>query len=292
MAAMNDGADRLHAIDLVWLEMQGDGPPIAIGTIAVAQGDAPTDDELLSMVADRLDRMPRLHQHLTDLGIGLRRPEWVEDQGVDLAAHLHRLDASAAGVISGLDAAVSHIMEQRLPPDQPLWDMWVVEGLEDRWALVWRVHHTIADGVGALILLGHGFDREPDGGQTLADAILAGPVPRAAEGDETPRPEVVTGTGPHPLTRAADLGHDLGHALGALRGAVPHVIPAASALIPRPPSPLAGPVGPRRVWVSVDIPLTQVKSTGRCPRGDRQRRRAGVRHRGIPGPAGPSWGAR
>ena len=58
----------------------------------------------------------------------------------------------------GLDAAVGHIMEQPLPPDQPLWDMWVVDGLEDRWALVWRVHHTIADGVGTLILLGHGFD--------------------------------------------------------------------------------------------------------------------------------------
>ena len=51
---MTDGADRLHALDLVWLEMQGDGPPIAIGTVAVAVGPAPPDDELLAMVAQRL----------------------------------------------------------------------------------------------------------------------------------------------------------------------------------------------------------------------------------------------
>jgi len=46
--------------------------------------------------------------------------------------------------------------------------------------------------------------------------------------------------------------------------AVPHAIPAVSALIPRPPSQLAGPVGTSRVWVSVDIPLAEVKSTGRA----------------------------
>ena len=47
-------------------------------------------------------------------------------------------------------------------------------------------------------------------------------------------------------------------------GPFPIVIPAATALIPRPPSRLAGPVGPGRVWVSVDIPLAEVKSTGRA----------------------------
>ena len=264
MTSMNDGADRLHAIDLVWLEMQGDGPPIAIGTVAVATGDSPSDDELLVMVADRLERMPRLHQDLTDLGIGLRRPEWVEAQGMDLAAHLHRLDASAAGAIGGLDAAVSQIMEQSLPPDQPLWDMWVVEGLEDRWALVWRVSHTIADGVGALILLGHGFDLQPDGGQTLADAILAVPAPRAAERVEAASPGTATSPRGSAGSVINHVGHDLGHALDALRGSVPHLLPAATALVPRPPSRLAGPVGTGRVWVSVDIPLAEVKSTGKA----------------------------
>ena len=248
---MADGADRLHALDLVWLEMQGEGPPIAIGTVAVAEGPAPPDDELLAMVAQRLDRMPRLHQDLDARGIGLRRPVWVESAHADLAGHLHHVDASTPGNQPGLDAAVGHVMEQPLPPDLPLWDMWVVDGLGDRWALVWRVHHTIADGVGTLILLGHGFDVEPDGGQTLADALLAA---QAAP----------TVTVANPTALASDIAHTLGHALDSVRGAVPHVIPAATALVPRPPGPLAGPVGPGRVWVSVDIALREVKSTGRA----------------------------
>jgi WS/DGAT/MGAT family acyltransferase len=255
---MPDGRGRLHAIDLVWLEMQGDGPPIAIGTIAVAEGSAPSDSEVLAMVADRVDRMPRLHQGLTDPGVGLRRPGWVEAEDLNLAAHLHRVDASASGALPGLDAAVGHIMEHALPADQPLWDMWVVEGLEDRWALVWRVHHTIADGVGALILLGHGFDLEPGGGRTLADAILAGPEPEPPASDEVDAPRA------NPVALANEVGRSLGHALGALRGAAPHVIPAVTALIPRPPSPLAGRVGRRRVWVSVDLPLAEIRSTGRA----------------------------
>ncbi|MCU0262705.1 MAG: wax ester/triacylglycerol synthase family O-acyltransferase [Candidatus Nanopelagicales bacterium] len=255
---MADAGDRLHAIDLVWLEMQGDGPPIAIGTVALAEGAAPTDDEVLGMVAGRLDRMPRLHQNLTEPGVGLRRPEWVEAQDVDLAAHLHRIDASASGGHVGLDAAVSHIMEQPLPAGEPLWDLWVVDGLEDRWALVWRVHHTIADGLGAMLMLGHGFDCESDGGLTLADAILTA---QSAPAQTVVQPAT---SAPKPVALASEVGHRLGHVLDALRGAVPHVIPAVTAVVPHPPGPLTGVVGPGRVWVSVDIPLPEVKATGRA----------------------------
>ena len=59
--------------------------------------------------------MKTLDQDLTDLGVGLRRPEWVEAENLDLTAHLHRVDASLRGAHQGLDAAVAHIMEQALP---------------------------------------------------------------------------------------------------------------------------------------------------------------------------------
>ena len=91
------------------------------------------------------------------------------------------------------------------------------------------------------------------------------PAPRAAERVDAAHAGAACGSPrTSPGSVINDVGHDLGHALGALRGSVPHVIPAVTALIPRPPSRLAGPVGPRRVWVSVDIPLAEVKSTGRA----------------------------
>jgi WS/DGAT/MGAT family acyltransferase len=275
---MADVGDRLHAIDLVWLQMQGDGPPIAIGTVALAEGPTPADSEVLDMLAGRLGRMPRLHQELAESGVGLRRPEWVEAPAVDLPAHLHRIDASTFAADGRVDAAVSHIMEQLLPAGQPLWDVWVVDGLGDRWALVWRVHHTIADGLGAMLMLGHGFDCAPDGGMTLAEAILAAQSggagrgrpggPGGSGGPEAPAEPVGAASPasslPNPVALASDVGHRLGHVLDVLRGAAPHVIPAMTAVVPHPPGPLTGSVGTGRVWVSVDIPLLELKRTGRA----------------------------
>ncbi len=261
MAPMAEAADRLHAIDTLWLEMEGDGPPIAIGTVAVCAGPVPGDDELHRMLADRIERMPRLHQGLSDQGSGLRRPVWVEAPGWELADHVHHLDAAPSGAHPGLDSAVSHIMAQPLLVDRPLWDMWVVDGLEGglagRWALVWRVHHTVVDGVGALALLGHGFDVAPSGGQSLAEAVLTA---RTRSPAQSPSP---TTPGHEPGLRGG-LAAGLGHALGALRDAAPHLVPAAGALMPHPPSPLAGRVGDGRMWSSVDVPLADVKVVGRA----------------------------
>ncbi len=258
---MSDATDRLHAIDLAWLELQGDGPPIAIGTVAVVDGPAPSDDEVLAMLADRLDRMPRLHQELTTRGVGVRRPVWVESPGLELRRHLHRVEASGT---RGLDAAVAHVMEQPLPLERPLWDVWIVDGMADRWALVWRVHHTIADGLGTLLLLGHAFDLAPGSASTLADGLLADTRGPAAPEPAAPEPAAPEPAAPEPAVAPGLPAVDVRRLLGALRSAVPQLVPAVSDLRPRPPSSLTGPVGSRRVWVSIDIPLAPVKAAGRA----------------------------
>ena len=240
---------RLHALDLAWLEMEGDGPPIAIGTVAVADGPAPTDAQVHALLAERLPRMPALHQQVASTGVGIRRPALRGAQGVpDLPGHVHRLDAAEwPDSPRPLDLAVASIMQVRLPRDRPLWDAWIVAGLpEGRWALVWRVHHSISDGIGALLLLGHGFDLAPGGGQTLAEAAIAGSRSRAT-------------------ARGERAGHasPLERGLGTLRSAAAHVGPALASLVPHAPSRLTAPVGDRRAWASVEVPLTQVKAIGR-----------------------------
>jgi diacylglycerol O-acyltransferase len=277
---MADGG-RLRALDLAWLEMEGDGPPIAIGTVAVAEGPPPSPQELVAMIADRAPRMARLHQAVAPTGLGVRRPPWVALEEPDLAAHVHERSA-ADPAHRGLDGAVGWIMQQRLNRGLPLWDAWIVTGLDPehtgrgalpgagRWALVWRVHHSIADGVGALLLLGHGFDVERGGGVTLAERVLElqsrspvadhpdrdGAAPSAGPWAGIPGPL----SGPHiPVVHVPGLSHavDLaGQAIGHLAAAVP-------ALVPQPPGPLTGPVGDGRTWVSQDVPLDRVKQVRR-----------------------------
>lgn len=252
---MDGTHDRLHALDVAWLEMEGDGPPIAIGTASVADGPPPDDGELLDLLADRLPRMPRLHQRLASSASGLRRPVWTESEDLDLGQHLHRVRAADSGR-GGLDRVVGGIMESHLDRARPMWDLWVVEGLADgRWALVWRVHHSMADGLGALTLLGHGFDVAPDGGATLADAVLVAGREAAAARSERPDP---------PVGRGGLLGRVAGSLGSTLTTTVPHLGTALGSVIPQPPSRLTGPVGPRRAWASVDVPLAEVKTVGRA----------------------------
>jgi diacylglycerol O-acyltransferase len=240
---------RLHALDLAWLEMQGDGPPIAIGTVALTDGPPPSEAELAALLADRLPRMPALHQQVDSHGHGIRRPTLRWAAGLpDLPGHIHRLAAGqGASLHPPLDGAVARIMEARLPGDRPMWDAWIVDGLPgDRWALVWRVHHSISDGIGALLLLGHGFDLSADGtGPTLADAVT-----RRATSAAAPR------EGPAPSSPR--------RALHALRSVAAHGAPAVASLVPHSPGPLTAAVGHSRAWASVEVPLGGVKEAGRA----------------------------
>ena len=265
---MTAGPDRLHALDTLWAEMQDDGPPIAIGTAAVGSGGAPTRAEVQALVDSRLDRMPRLAQEPNGGPWAARRPEWVDSPRFALERHLHRLDAPPAAAPGRperwWEVAVGRVMEQPLPADQPLWDLGVVPGPHRQWVLVWRVHHAVSDGLGALSLLGHGFDLHPDGGPTMAEAVAqqalasrsgqprlpSGGAPRAAPDQE------VTGRGLGP-------GRLIGEGLEAVRRAVPHARPALEALLPHPPGPLTAAVGPGRTWVSTQVPLGQARGVGR-----------------------------
>lgn len=223
--------DRLHALDTAWLAMEGDGPPIAIGTVAVAEGPAPSDGEIADLLMERLPDMGRLRERLVHGGT-LRRPSWSTDATAALAHQTHRVECCAEH--GGLDAMVSGIMETRMPRDRPLWDLWVAQDADsDRWALVWRVHHSVADGLGALVLLGHAFDLQPGPGRTLADL--------AAESG-----------------RSRSASRQLRAGLAELPTALRRLPDVVGAVLPKSPSPLTGPVGDRRRWVSVTVPLDEV----------------------------------
>jgi WS/DGAT/MGAT family acyltransferase len=254
-------ADRLHALDAVWREMEGSGPSIAIGTVAVADGPAPSVADAVALIAERVPRMPRMRQVLSTPTVGLRRPAWVPAEGFDVAAHVHAMTVGpdqAPIRPATMDEAVSRIMERRLPDGLPLWDAWVVDGLADgRWALVWRVHHTVVDGLGALALLGEGFDTAADGGPTLAQAVLAGQAQPRGWGEQAAGRGGWGG-----LLRSAGVG--MGQAVDMARAVLPHVAPAVTAATPHRPSSLAAAVGDRRRWVSVNVPLADVKAARRA----------------------------
>ena len=101
----------------------------------------------------------------------LGRPVWVDDPHFQLGYHLRHTALAAPGRDRELRNLVGRVMSQQLDRHKPLWEMWIVEGLEhDHWALVSKVHHCMVDGVSGTDLLTVVLDAEPEPARPSIDA--------------------------------------------------------------------------------------------------------------------------
>jgi diacylglycerol O-acyltransferase len=106
------------------------------------------------ILAARLDLVPPFRRRVVEVPGRLHHPLWVEDPDFDIDRHLHRIAAPAPGGRDELDALVSDIAGIPLDRRRPLWEIYVVEGLEDgRIGFVTKLHHSAADGVMAATML-------------------------------------------------------------------------------------------------------------------------------------------
>jgi diacylglycerol O-acyltransferase / wax synthase len=119
--------------------------------VILVQGQLGTG-ELRASIAGRLDRAPRLSLRLAERD---GQPWWVPDPDLDLSAHVVESDAAGAGDDAALRAAVAGIFAQHLDRSRPLWRIDVIPGLAgDRSAVIWRIHHALADGMTAMAMAG------------------------------------------------------------------------------------------------------------------------------------------
>jgi diacylglycerol O-acyltransferase / wax synthase len=148
--------------------------------------DRPPDAALLRRRVERtLDAYPVLRQRVEGAPLRLAPPDWVDDPDFSLDYHLRRVAVPPPGTrrqlldLAGLMATVP------LDPARPLWEMTVVEGLEDgRAALVQRIHHAVTDGVGGVKLLGRLFHAHPEPPPESASA----PQPEPPAAPKAPDP--------------------------------------------------------------------------------------------------------
>ena len=143
--------DRLEPLDALFVEAEDEdeNTSMAIASIAVLEGPAPSQKEVLALVQSRLPLVPRYRQKLRTVPFRLGRPVWVDDPNFDLSYHIRRTALPEPGGDQQLAALMARVMSHRLDRDHPLWEYWVVEGLaRDRWALISKVHHCMVDGIG------------------------------------------------------------------------------------------------------------------------------------------------
>jgi len=146
--------DRLSSIDAGFLHQEDGGAHMHIGGLGMFEGPPPTGEQFREHIASRLSLVPRYRQKLVEMPFGTGRPVWAEDRQFRIGYHVRHTALPKPGSDAQLHTLTSRIFSQRLDRTKPLWEMWLVEGLEDgRWALICKTHHAMIDGVGGVDLL-------------------------------------------------------------------------------------------------------------------------------------------
>lgn len=172
--------ERMSFLDAEFLAIEDDLAHMHIAGCNIFEGPAPPYADVLDMVRAGLPNLPRYRQRVKDVPLRLGRPVWVDDPHFNLGYHVRHTALPLPGSRSDLRALMGRLMSQPLDRRRPLWELWVVEGLEeDRWALITKVHHCMVDGVSGADLAYATLETEPG----------AGPAMGASEDDWSPSRE-------------------------------------------------------------------------------------------------------
>ena len=155
-------------------------------------------------------------------------------------------------------------MEEPMDRNRPLWDARMVTGYSTtEWTLIIRLHHSIADGQGAVILLGELIDVTPDGSFRLAQGIKRMLAPKEREDDSVETENALDAA----ATKALKAIEKSLETLGQLIATSPDTIRSLIDLAPRRPTELTGAVSEKRKWVGGQYSLDDVKEARKAFKG-------------------------
>jgi diacylglycerol O-acyltransferase / wax synthase len=258
--------DRLTGLDASFLHLEREGAHMHVAAVMLFDGEPPDYHELLDKTDRRLSLVPRYRQKLAFVPFAQGRPKWVDDPHFNLAYHIRRTALPPPGDEDKLRALAGRVFSQPLDRDKPLWEMWLVEGLErgpggPRFAVLSKTHHALVDGISGVDIVSVLFDTtpelpeeppgarwlarpEPPGLQLLTEALLE----RTTVPGEIVRSARAVVRGPRRVARA--VGEQL-VGLGAM---------AWAGLRPPPSSPYNVKIGPHRRFTWVRTSLDDVKA--------------------------------
>ncbi len=185
---MQTHLDRLTSIDASFLTNESSDSHMHVGAVLIFEGPPPGYDDFLSHVRDRLHLVPRFRQKLAFPPAQSGRPFWVDDPNFNLAYHVRHSALPAPGSEEQLQNIAGRLYSQALDRSKPLWEMWLVQGLEkNRFALINKTHHALVDGVSGVDIATVLFDVKPVPEKIEADSVWVpkpppSPVEMAAMG--------------------------------------------------------------------------------------------------------------
>jgi diacylglycerol O-acyltransferase / wax synthase len=154
--------DRLTAVDASFLAQEVENAHMHVGAVLIFEGPPPDYDAFCNQIRGRLHLVPRYRQKLAFPPLETGRPLWVDDPNFNLQYHVRHTALPSPGSEEQLRALAARVHSQRLDRSKPLWETWLVQGLEEnRFALISKTHHALVDGVSGVDLATVLFDLEP-----------------------------------------------------------------------------------------------------------------------------------
>lgn len=254
--------DRLTPRDLAFLTGESATAPRQNATVEIFEpGPGGFEyDELVALIADRIAFVPRYRQKVQTVPGRIANPAWVDDPTFDLGYHVRRSALPRPGNAAQLRDLAARIVSRPLDRHRPLWEMYLVEGLESgRVAILSKAHQALVDGVQTVDL-----------GQLLLDV---GPDWRATEEEEwrpapPPTPagllvDAVRDVLAEPAT-VLDVARSNGTvALRRARRLARHGLSAAELVLrrrPERPGPLNGRLSQQRRFVTLQARLDDLRA--------------------------------
>lgn len=262
--------EQLAGLDATFLTLETANAPMAIGSVSIVDprrldGGRLGLADLRRLMASRLHLSRTFRQRLAEVPLGLGRPYWVEDEELDLEAHVERTQLPEPGGFRELEALAAWQFAEKLDRRRPLWHILLVEGLngiegvpEGAVALISRIHHAAIDGVSGSEILSALFD----------------PTPEVRELPPPPG-EALREEAPGKLALLGKAGKNLGRTRQVLTRTVKDTLTgtfrsgAAWGLkrVKPPPLPFTAPatrlntrVSSRRVWSAAGLGLDRIKA--------------------------------
>src|SRR5215210_3040950 len=158
--------DRLSGLDASFLYLETPEQLLHVCGIIVldpaTMPDGYSYDAMKAKIDDRIRDVPTFTRKLRKVPLKLDHPIWVRDTHFDIDRHVHRLALPRPGGYTELVELCGHIAGQPLDRSRPLWEMWVIEGYDDKIVVFTKMHHATVDGVSGSNLVSHLCSLEPD----------------------------------------------------------------------------------------------------------------------------------
>ena len=157
---------RLTGLDTGFLSMETPTSAMHVAGLAIYDPSGNPDwtvDEIKEMVRGRLHLAPPFRRRLVEVPLGIHHPVWIEDPDFDLDWHIRHIAVPSPGGPAELAELVAHLVALQLDRSRPLWEMWVIEGLEGgNIATLSKIHHAAIDGASGAEITVALFDLSPE----------------------------------------------------------------------------------------------------------------------------------